>query len=363
MKPLRWGILGAAGIARKNWEAIRLSGNGVVTAVASRDEGRAAAFVDSCQTEAPFAQRPSAVGGYAALLAREDVDAVYIPLPTGVRGEWVRRAAAAGKQVLCEKPCAVDARELRGMLDVCSAAGVQFMDGVMFQHSGRMDAMRTVLDDTEAFGEIRRVDSAFSFMADPGFEDSNIRGDAALEPMGCLGDLGWYNIRISLWALGWRRPTRVTARCYRWLSGSSGTRVPADVSVTLEFEGAITAGFYCSFAVADQQWLQVSGTRAGLRVSDFVLPFEGRKVQFDVVQSQFDVRGCDFRMKPGIRTVEIDEAPTRDPGAQESRMFRSFSEQVFSGQLNQEWPRIALETQETLDACQQAILGDLSGGV
>jgi len=142
------------------------------------------------------------------------------------------------------------------------------------------------------------------------------------------------------------------------LSGSSGTRVPADVSVTLEFDGGATAGFYCSFAAADQQWLQVSGTRAGLRVSDFVLPYDGRKVQFDVVQSEFVVRGCDFRMKPGVRTVVIDEAPTRDPGAQESRMFRSFSEQVLSGQINPEWPRIALETQETVDACQAAILAE-----
>ena len=63
MNALRWGIMGGAGIARKNWEAIRLSGSGVVTAVGSRDLGRAQAFVEQCQLEAPFSSKPAAVEG------------------------------------------------------------------------------------------------------------------------------------------------------------------------------------------------------------------------------------------------------------------------------------------------------------
>ena len=51
---LRWGILSTAGIARKNWEAIRNSGNGTITAVASRDAAKAQQFIDECQAEVPF---------------------------------------------------------------------------------------------------------------------------------------------------------------------------------------------------------------------------------------------------------------------------------------------------------------------
>ena len=54
---------------------------------------------------------PRALGSYEELLASPDVDAVYIPLPTGLRKEWVLRAAAAGKHVVCEKPCGVSAAE------------------------------------------------------------------------------------------------------------------------------------------------------------------------------------------------------------------------------------------------------------
>ena len=53
------------------------------------------------------------LGSYEELLASKNVDAIYIPLPTGLRKEWVLRAAAAGKHVICEKPCAVSVADFR----------------------------------------------------------------------------------------------------------------------------------------------------------------------------------------------------------------------------------------------------------
>ena len=107
----RWGLLSTAAIARKNWKAIRLSGNGRVSAVASRTAGRAQSFIDECSAEVPQSQPPTAVGSYEELVTRDDVDAVYIPLPTGIRKEWVIAAARAGKAVLVEKPVAINAAD------------------------------------------------------------------------------------------------------------------------------------------------------------------------------------------------------------------------------------------------------------
>src|SRR4051812_4486475 len=128
----RWGILGAANIARKNWKAIRNAGNSVLLAVASRDGERAGRFITECQGEAPLTPVPVPCASYQELLDCKDIDAVYIPLPTGIRKEWVIRAAQAGKHVLCEKPCAVNSADLRAMIDACRSQRVQFMDGVMF---------------------------------------------------------------------------------------------------------------------------------------------------------------------------------------------------------------------------------------
>ena len=144
---LRWGILSTAQIARKNWKAILNTGNGTVVAVASRDGKRAQQFIADCQADAPMDAVPRALGSYEELLAASDVDAVYIPLPTGLRKEWVLRAAAAGKHIVCEKPCADSVADLIEMTDACRANHVQFMDGVMFMHSMRLQRMRAVLDD------------------------------------------------------------------------------------------------------------------------------------------------------------------------------------------------------------------------
>lgn len=78
---------------------------------------------------------------------------------------------------------------------------MQFIDGVMFMHSARLPKMRAVLDDGASIGAIRRITSSFSFCAAPDFFAGNIRARSELEPLGCLGDLGWYNIRFALWAM------------------------------------------------------------------------------------------------------------------------------------------------------------------
>ena len=110
----RWGILGTAGIARKNWMAIRLSGNARVAAVASRSVDSANRFVQECSEQVPVEIQPAALGSYEELLDRDDVDAVYIPLPTALRYEWVLKAAEAGKHVIGEKPAASNAQAGRG---------------------------------------------------------------------------------------------------------------------------------------------------------------------------------------------------------------------------------------------------------
>jgi hypothetical protein len=67
---------------------------------------RSRQYIREGQREFPFAAEPAALGSYEELLASPNVDAVYIPLPTGLRKEWVLRAAAAGKHVICENRAA-----------------------------------------------------------------------------------------------------------------------------------------------------------------------------------------------------------------------------------------------------------------
>ncbi|MDZ4286728.1 MAG: Gfo/Idh/MocA family oxidoreductase [Prosthecobacter sp.] len=348
--PCRWGVLGAAFIARKNWQAIRDAGNARLVAVASRDVERAAAFVAECQASAPHAIVPEAMGSYDELLARTDIDAVYIPLPTGLRKEWVLRAVQAGKHVMVEKPVGRNADEVREIIAACEKQRVQFMDGVMFMHGRRLKRMREVVDGD--VGNVRHIASQFSFMGGEEFQRSNIRAHGALEPLGCLGDLGWYCLRFSLWAMNYALPVQVTGRIHAETQQTGDAPpVPLEFSGTLTFAGGASASFYCSFTAANAQWAVVSGDRGLLQVSDFVLPFSGMQTEFSLLRSDFIINGCRFDMHEGCHSETLDEPSSNAPGSQESLLFRTFSDLVLSGKPDAHWPEITLLTQRVLDAC------------
>ena len=349
MKKLRFGFLSTANIGRKNWNAIFHSGNATVTAVASRDLKRSRKFIRECQAETPFETPPLALGSYEDLLASKNVDAIYIPLPTGLRREWVIRAAEAGKHVVCEKPCAASATELEAMLSACRKNRVQFMDGVMFMHSPRLARVREILDDGKSTGPVRRISSAFSFHQGGNFFRDNIRINGALEPAGCLGDLGWYCIRFALWTMNWKMPRVVTGKI---LSQSPKLRnrppAPTEFSGELIFDRNISAGFYCSFLAGFQEWIHVSGRDGWLRLPDFVHPFDSHRPAFEV--NRREVRaGSGPKCPRGA-----DPMAQGHPTAQDTRMFRNFASQIFSGKLNGDWPMWALKTQHVMDACFEA---------
>jgi predicted dehydrogenase len=351
-KTVRWGILGTANIAHKNWKAIRLTGNGVVTTVASRDLERSRRFISECQSECPFETPPAAMGNYEDLLASPEVDAVYIPLPTALRREWVLRAAAAGKHVVCEKPCGIDQAEVRAMIDACRKHRVQFMDGVMFMHSRRLEELRSVLDDGSSVGTLKRLTAQFSFGAHEAFLTENIRLHSGLEPHGCLGDLGWYCIRLFLWTMGWNLPQEVSGRLLSSLGRSdSPEAVPTDFSAELLFPGGVSAGFYCSFLAQNQEWAVLSGTKGYVRIEDFVLPYFGSEVEFEVNNAVYNVQGCEFNMEKHAHRQAVPEYSNSHPSAQECRLFRNFAEQILSGRLNEDWPEFAFKTQQVVDAC------------
>lgn len=348
----RWGILSAANIARKNWTGIRHSGNAVIAAVASRDKGKAQQFIDECQAHTSFETKPVALGSYDELLKSPDIDAVYVPVPTGVRKDLVIKAAEAGKHVLAEKPVGCTVAEVKEMLAACKKNNVQFMDGVMFMHSQRLNAIREVLDDKKSIGDLRRIASAFSFCGNDEFANANIRSSGELEPLGALGDLGWYNIRFTLWVMKYEMPKKVTGRMLTEAKRSdSKTSVPTEFSGEMFFSNGISATYYCSFKTGMQQWANVSGTLGYLDVPDFVIGYYGNEMQFTVRNAALAQDVCTFNMEDHVRRVAVPEYGNGHPTSQETNLFRNFSNLVLSKKIDESWPEISLKTQQVMEAC------------
>jgi len=184
---LRIGVLGVADIAvRRTLPALRtLAGRGVLTAVAGRDPRRAAA-VTATYGGTPY-------GSYQALLDSPEVDAVYVPLPGGLHGEWVDRALTAGKHVLVEKPLATDLPTTVRLLNTASARGLVLAENMTFPHHPQHAAVGRLVA-AGAIGELRTVDAVFTVPPRP---DGDIRYQAALGG-GSLLDQGVYPIRAAL---------------------------------------------------------------------------------------------------------------------------------------------------------------------
>jgi predicted dehydrogenase len=352
MKKLRMGFLSTAGIARKNWRAIFYSGNCEVAAVASRDIERSRKFIAECQAQVPFTTPPTAFGSYEELVASKNVDAVYVPLPTGLRKEWVIRAAEAGKHVVCEKPCAVSTRDLEEMISACRKNRVQFMDGVMFMHNRRLDQIRAVLDEGIAVGQARRITSSFSFLGAEDFLRANIRASNTLEPAGCLGDLGWYCIRFALWMMNWQLPRSVDGKIISH-AANDPSGVPVEFSGELFFDGGVSSAFYCSFVAASEQCLTISGAKGFLRMTDFVNPFRGEPA-FETISVKLHGDGANSFTRPVVQQFPFAESGDNPATAQAANMFRNFANQIFSGKLNDDWPMWSAKTQKVLDACLES---------
>lgn len=351
----RWGILSAANIAKKNWRAIAQTSRSSVVAVASRRREAAEQFVRDCGLHTPQRLPVDAMDSYEALLKRDDIDAVYIPLPTGLRKEWILRAAKHGKHVLAEKPAAITTEDMEEILKVCRQNNVQFMDGVMFMHSARLPQLRQTLACPDSIGAIRRIACQFSFNGGDEFAKSNIRTDSKLEPFGCLGDLGWYCIRFILWVHQFAMPTRVSGRILSTLQGAkSEDQVPAEFSAELDFADGSTASFYCSFLTENQQWVHVSGTKGYARLDDFVLPFFGSEVAYEVSQPFFNVQGCSFHMQQHTTRQSVREYDSGFSPAQEINMFETFQKIVETKQLDPAWGDICLKTQQVMNQLLQS---------
>jgi predicted dehydrogenase len=197
--------------------------------------------------------------------------------------------------------------------------------------------------------------SQFSFRAPDDFRDGNIRMHSDLEPLGSLGDLGWYNIGFTLWTMKYEMPERVTGRLITQSGrADSPDSVPIQFSGELLFANHITASFYCSFETEHQQWANISGTKGHVHLKDFVLPYYGAEAGFEVSNAVFDIDRCRLHMEEHTRRVAVPEYSDSHRTSQETKLFRNFSDLVLSGKTDPHWPDISLKTQVVMDACLES---------
>ncbi len=255
--PLRYGILGAANIARQFTQGLAGSTLATVSAVASRGLDKAQAFAAELGI-------PRAHGSYEALLADPEIEAIYIPLPNHLHHEWAIKAAAAGKHVLCEKPLAMSRAETLEMFAAARAHGVHLAEAYPYMSQPQTLRVRELLAEG-AIGAVQLVSASFCFAiaaADgtPFVDPANIRFDPKAGG-GALYDAGTYAMSFTRLAAG-QAPTRVVATARRMPSG-----VDLTLAATMEFASGALAQITCSFAASAQRFATLQGDQGTIETS------------------------------------------------------------------------------------------------
>lgn len=253
IRKVRWGVLSSAAIGvKKVLPAMQLGEWSEVVAIGSRDLKRA--------TEAAATLGiATAYGSYEELLADPTVEAIYNPLPNHMHVPWTKKAAEAGKHVLCEKPISLTVAEARELLDVQARTGVKIGEAFMVRTHPQWLRVKTLLAEGR-IGELRAVQGAFSYFNE---NPENIRNIAAYGG-GAVMDIGCYPIFISRFLFG-TEPTKVMAM----LEQDPKFAVDRLSSAMLEFPNG-QASFVCSTQMVPYQRVNVFGTKGRIQVE---IPF------------------------------------------------------------------------------------------
>ncbi|WP_312909481.1 Gfo/Idh/MocA family protein [Natronosalvus caseinilyticus] len=294
------GVLSTAGIAQKALLPAIDSSEHHVGAIASRNAGRAESVAEEYGV-------PRSYGTYDDLLADSNLDAVYVPLPNALHGEWTKRAADAGLHVLCEKPLAADANEAREVVAHCDDQGVVLMEAFMYRYHPRTE--RAIELAREALEDVRSVTASFTFSLRGDPDDVRLNPDLA---GGSLMDVGCYPVSAVRQFLG--EPERVYAHAH----DSRGAGVDTALAGVLEYDDGATARIASGFDTPKHQRYRVEAANGWLEVDDaFDVPDGALELEYEIdgehgVETFEPVDQYRLEVEHFARCVEAGNQPRTD---------------------------------------------------
>jgi predicted dehydrogenase len=242
---LRWGILGTGWISEKFTGSLRRNTQQQVVAVGSRSVASAKEFADRVGIG-------RAHGSYDDLVADPEVDVVYVATPHNFHHTHAMLALDAGKNVLVEKPIALNAAQAEEIAARAAERGVYCAEALWTFYLPRFDVVRQLLDDG-VLGDVRTL------LANHGewFPDTHriLRHDLA---GGALLDLGTYPLAFASWVLG--EPEQVVAIG----QDVPGGEVHGQVSAVLRHPGGAQSVINTTVMADTPNDAALGGTRATL---------------------------------------------------------------------------------------------------
>jgi len=207
---------------------------------------------------------PHAYGSYEELLADENIDVIYNPLPNHLHAEWSIRAAEAGKHVLCEKPLALTLDEIDQMMAASKKHNVVIAEAFMYKHHPQTLKVLELIEQ-ETIGELLLIKGAFTFNLD---RPDDVRWVPEWGG-GSIWDVGCYPISFARLAAR-AEPVEV----FGWqVTGSTGIDVV--FSGQMRFAGGLLAQFDCGFRAPYRTAIEIVGTKGSIELGSPFKPSGG----------------------------------------------------------------------------------------
>ncbi len=190
MSVLRIGMMGCSGFAQRAMIPAQVEcSTAQLICVASRNKEKAKQVAEQFGCDA--------VADYDALLTRNDIDAIYMPLPTGLHEHWCIPALESGKHLLVEKSFAQNHASAKRMLDMAKKNNLLIEENFQFQTHGQWSEIKRLMESGK-LGDVHLVRSTFGF---PPLPKDNFRWNKSLGG-GALLDAGAYMTKVAQLLLG-----------------------------------------------------------------------------------------------------------------------------------------------------------------
>jgi len=219
-KIIKWGIIGCGKIANKFATDLMTIRDAKLVAVASRNQENADSFAKKYKSE-------KAYNSYQALVKDAEVDAVYIATPHSFHRAHSILCMQHKKAVLCEKPFAMNAEEVKEMIAVAKENNVLLMEALWTYF---LPHYQYVLDifKTKEFGKLKEIKADFGFKAMYNVESRLIKKEVG---GGSLLDIGIYPIFTALSTLG--NPEKIEAKATFFETGADSS-----CDITFQYKNA-----------------------------------------------------------------------------------------------------------------------------
>ncbi|OOG76862.1 Gfo/Idh/MocA family protein [Algoriphagus sp. A40] len=172
-----------------------------------------------------------------------DIDVIYVVLPPSMHREYVERAAAAKKQVWCEKPMAVTSADCQAMIDACKKHGVSLLIGYRCQHEPNTKAFQEIVKG-EKLGKVLSLDCA------AGYREGRTDHWKQKKEMGggVIYDMGVYSIQGARLGANSEPIAVKSAKVWTERPEIYKDGLGEIVEAELEFPGGVTGKIKTSFA-------------------------------------------------------------------------------------------------------------------